>query len=182
MQEGGNRKGLDIFGNQTTFPRSAYMFRKLTALFLLGLMMSVSATAQGKLSYCLCLHVLSIGGCPCEVPTDLVPNGEDFTYAGDCPHCECCEEEEAGETFSIPAAGQDCTIEFALEVDPYVWSPHQIATGLNAGSDDDLAGSLLDELIVLSVVDERPSSMRAPPDARLPRPVPLFLWHRILLI
>lgn len=164
------------------------MTQKLTASILLFLMMAVTATSQGRLTYCLCLHAISVGNCACEVNQPCVPGGNPTREADSPDSCDCCDEgahETAKRTRPVDPVvpcERDCTIDFEFEVSEY--SP---PAGSSLAVTNPSVTSITDwpehqRIRTAMALCSRRHGLRAPPDQVLPCAVPLFLKHAVFLV
>ena len=92
------------------------MFRKLTALVLLWLMLVVVATSQPGLSYCLCIQKVFAGECEC---LEIVPEGTCSRVSGEGP-CGCSSQDTSEIVENPPNPCQDCSLNLCIELDTFV--------------------------------------------------------------
>ena len=156
------------------------MLRKVTASFLLCLMMVATATSQTGLAYCLCLKTIFVGDCHCEQVAPLNAPVE----APEEPCC-CCEESEQSPCEDEPAevtACDDCMInlnlqlgEFTTPVEAKISEKQSTAT-----PSFEFPPSVIE---IPTTIQLRSSHRpRGPPPDPVVSQVPLFLWHSVFLV
>jgi len=94
------------------------MFRKLSAIIQLTLMLVVVATSQSSLSYCLCAHEVYAGDCSCgETADNAVPRN---SSCSDCDeNCPLTKTETVLVQLEQPPCTH-CIIDLSIHVDDFI--------------------------------------------------------------
>lgn len=162
------------------------MFRKLTAVIQLMLMLVVVATSQPSLSYCLCAHEFHVGDCPCNQEVtggndELLTTSEHSTCSKGC----CSQQSEKTETQPSfqPQPCNDCVVNLSIDVDDYTLG----SVVINKGSCDHLdtpdCANAVDLLITNNTFDTSIYGIRGSPLSSLrAQSVPLFVRHSAYLL